>query len=112
MTMFSRPAVCSQPFREHQQDLADDLARRQAALQAEQRGHAEFAIHRAADLARNADGIALALGHQHGFHGPAVVQPQQVAARSVGGFVQLRDGRESDLVSARRDRPASPPEVS
>ena len=73
-------------FAGHQQHLADDLAGREAALQAHQRGHAELAIHRAAHLAGDADGVALAFGHEHGFHRAAVVEAQQVAARAVGGF--------------------------
>ena len=56
-----------------------------------QRGHAELAIHRTAHLARNADGVALAFGHQHGFHRAAVVEAQQVAARAVDGFVKPVD---------------------
>ena len=44
------------------QHLANNLACRQIALQAHQRGQAEFAIHRAADLARNADCVAVLSG--------------------------------------------------
>ena len=88
ITMFSRPPSCRRLIvARHQQHLAHDLARREAALQAHQRRHAELAIHRAAHLARNADGVALAFGHQHGLHRAAIVQPQQVAARAVGRFV-------------------------
>ena len=51
-----------------------------------QGGHAELAIHRTAHLAGDADGVALAFGHEDGFHRAAVVEAQQVAARAVGGF--------------------------
>ena len=73
-------------FASHQQHLADDFAGGEAALQAHQRGHAELAIHRAAHLAGDADGVALAFGHEHGLDRAAVVEAQQVAAGAVGGF--------------------------
>ena len=78
-------------FPRRHQHLPDDLAGRQVALQAQQRRHAELAIHRAAHLARDADGIAPALRHEDGFDGAAVFETQQVAARAVGGFIAPRD---------------------
>jgi hypothetical protein len=45
--MFSRRHPVPQPVvARHQQHLADDLARGEVALQPQQRGHAELAIHR------------------------------------------------------------------
>ena len=55
-----------------EQHLADDLAGGERTLQAHQRRHAELAIDRTAHLARNADRVAVAFGHQDGFDGAAV----------------------------------------
>ena len=94
------PAILPQAvFARHQQHLADDFTGGEAALQAKQRGHAELAIHRAADLAGDADGVAFPLRHQDGFHGPAVVEAQQVAARAVGRIVAGRDFRQAEAVT-------------
>ncbi len=64
-------------------NLAHDLARRQIPLQTHQRGQAELAIDRAADLARNADRVAALFRHEHGFNRAIILEPQQIAARAV-----------------------------
>ena len=104
MTMLSRPPSRLQSVvARHQQHLADDFAGGQVALQAQQRGHAELAVHRTAHLARDADGVALAFGHQHGLHRAPVVEPQQVAPRAVGGLVAARDLRQAERCGCRPD---------
>jgi hypothetical protein len=81
-------------FARDEEHLADDLAGGEAAFQAHESGHAELAIHRAAHLAGDADGVALAFGHEHGFDGAAVGQAEQVTARTVDRFEKAVDGGE------------------
>ena len=69
----------------------DDLSGGQAAFESEQSGHAKLAVHRAADLARDADRVSLTLRHQDGFDGAGIGQPQQIAPRPIGRFVTLSD---------------------
>ena len=52
----------------------------------------QLAIDRAAHLRRNAEGVALAFGHQHGFDGFAVLKADEISLRAVGGLEDLRGG--------------------
>ena len=65
------------------QHLAHDFRRAEAALESHERGEAELAIHRAADLRRDAERVAAFVGHVDGFHGAPVGEPQQVSPCAV-----------------------------
>lgn len=58
------------------EDLADDFAGCEVAFEAHESGEAELAINGAADLGRDAEGVAAILGHEDGFDGFAVVKGQ------------------------------------
>ena len=103
--MLRRSTLASRPLIDgHAQHLAGDFPRREVSLQSQQRGEAEPAIHRAADLGGDAHGGSFAFRHPHGLHRFPVREPEQVAARSVGGIEGAFDLRQSQRVLARELR--------
>ena len=65
-------------------DLPDDLAGRQVADDAHLAGQAERALHRAADLGRDAEGLRRRVGDEDRFDEVAVGEPEQKLRRAVG----------------------------
>ena len=87
-------------------ELRDDLARGEIAHQLLRAGMAESAVERAADLARNAERAAVALGNIDAFDLGAPVasidrgEPEQPFAGAVGGDLLVDDlrPRQSEMV--------------
>ena len=75
------------------EDLADDFAGAETALQAHLGGETEFAIDWAADLGGDADGVPIVLGHEDAFDGAAVGgEFQEITHGAVNGVKTLVDG--------------------
>ena len=81
-------------------DLFDDLADGQVAIEAGLAGGAEAARHRAAGLGRHADGRAVVVVHQHGLDLVTVVQAPQPLDRVavVADRLDLGGEREREFV--------------
>jgi len=86
----------------HEKHLPHDFTGCKVSFESHEGGHAEFAVHRATHLARNADGVALAFRHQNGLDGTAVGEFEEVPPRAVHGAVTLVDLRQSKLVGFRQ----------
>src|ERR1700730_18456513 len=100
----------------HSRDLAGDLASGQVPLHAQLCRQAELAIHRAADLARDADSgtppclsrffvcsfaavpllAVVAFRHPHGLDDLAVSAANQITLRTVDGTEGFHDLRNAD----------------
>ena len=80
-----------------EEDLADNFARGEIALEAHEGREAELAIDGAADLRRNAEGVAAVFGHEDGFDGAAVVEREEVAVRAIGRGELLRNLRPAEV---------------
>src|SRR5262245_17563762 len=76
---------------EDDDDLRDDLASRHIPFDAELRGHTEAATNRAADLATEANGVSMLLGHKDGFGFTAVAEFEQIAPGSIDRRENLGD---------------------
>ena len=81
-------------------DLFDDLADGQVAIEAGLAGGAEAARHRAAGLGRHADGRAVVVVHQHGLDLVSVVESPQPLDRVavVADRLDLGGEREREFV--------------
>ena len=80
----------SEVFCQHA-NLAGDFAGREIAHQAHFAGEAEAALHRAADLSGDAEGLARCIGDEHGLDAPAVFELQQKLHGAVFGDFLVDD---------------------
>src|SRR5690606_12544384 len=77
-------------------DLPGDLARRQVAAEAHLAGQTEVAVHRAADLTGDAEGLSRRVGDVDRLDSASVLEPEEELARAVGGAVLTDELRRAD----------------
>ncbi len=92
-------------------DLAGDLAHGEVADDAHAASEAEGALHRAADLGGDAEGLRRGVGDEDRFDEMAVGELEEELGRAVDGTFLLGDGRRAYHHVAREPRAQLTPEV-
>ena len=98
-------AADGEGFAAEGEELLDDFAGGEVALEAGLRRRAEIAAHGATDLGGDAAGGAIGaeVGHEHGLDCTAIVETEEQFCRAVGSDLAGGEGRSSHVRNDRAD---------